>query len=433
MGRQSSRVFWNSKDHKDVFWGKYTKAVYIGSQLIWEKLEDLSKYIWEVVHTGYSETSLPIQKWTSVSNDVYVAAIFRRTERNSESRSNGYYIGKWIPDNRQLKLVKKISSIYNRLESMYATEYGLIVDYYQSKSAKTILSIIRYDIENDSEIKKIENGDIAKETTIYRKLSNEICILCSDGIIQLSHGGLNVVGDPIIVKKDFDGNTIETRTFKTGFKAISTNVMLLNGKYVTIGCTTQTVKNGNGYEIIEYKLSINGEDSFEDWMDYYYANMNYSCIVNDTIYWVMRYRYSTDTGKLHYESSNYFIYSCDGVSIQKLKDLGNIQCSKICYVAGNFLCFTTDLFDKSYECFWIGKTVESMEKIEYKNPNSNLFNRFDCPVTDGKYIYIPFYTQQLYGNINPAPVIGEKALKLDLRSYEIIEEVKIEIVNNFEN
>lgn len=434
MGRQSSRVYWGSKDHKDVFWGKYTKAVYIGSQLIWEKLEDLSKYIWEVVHTSYSETSMPVQRWTSIANDVYVAAIFRKTERNSGSRSNGYYIGKWIPDNRQMKLVKKISSIYNRLESMYATEYGLIIDYYQSKTAKTILSIIRYDIDNDSEIKKIENGDIAKETTIYRKFSNEICILCSDGIIQLSHGGLSVVGDPVIVKKDFDGNTIETQTFKTGFKAISHNVMLLNGKYVTIGCTTQTVKNGNGYEIKEYKLSINGEDSFGDWMDYYYASMDYSCIVNNTIYWVMRYRYSTDTGKLHHEYSNYFIYSCNGVSIQKLKDLGNIQCGQICYVAGTFLCFAAaGLYDKTYECFWIGKTVESMEKIEYKNPNSNLFNRFDCPATDGKYIYIPFYTQQLYGNINPAPVIGEKALKLDLKSYEIIEEVKIEIVNNFEN
>ena len=121
MGRQSSRVYWGSKDHKDVFWGKYTKAVYIGSQLIWEKLEDLSKYIWEVVHTSYSETSLPVQRWTSIANDVYVAAILRKTERNSGSRSNGYYIGKWIPDNRQMKLVKKISSIYNRLESMYAT------------------------------------------------------------------------------------------------------------------------------------------------------------------------------------------------------------------------------------------------------------------------------------------------------------------------
>ena len=74
-----------------------------------------------------------------------------------------------------------------------------------------------------------------------------------------------------------------------------------------------------------------------------------------------------------------------------------------------------------------------MEKIEYKNPNSNSFNRFDCPATDGKYIYVPFYECQLYGNTYPNPIIGEKALKLDRNTFEIIEAVEIGIVNNFEN
>lgn len=434
MGRQSSRVFWNSKDHKDVFWGKYTKAVYIGSQLIWEKLKDLSKYIWEVAHIKYSDTSVPANKWTAISNDVYVASLFMRTERNSGSRSTEYYIGKWIPGNRQLKLIKKIStSIYDRFDSMYATEYGLIVDQYQYNTGETILSIIRYEIDNDSEIKKIENGDIEKGTTIYRSLNNEICILCSDGIIQLLDGGLNVVGDPVAVKKDFDGNLLESRTFKTGFKAISYNVMLLNGKYVTIGCTTQTVKNGNGYEITEYKLSINGEYTVDDWMNYYYADMKTSCIVNGTIYWVMYYNYSTDVGKLQNEFSNYFIYSCDGNNIYKLKDLGKNHFDRISYIAGVFFCFAPYSNSKELECFLIGKTIESMVKIEYKNSDSSVCNIFDCPVVDEKFIYVPFYERLLYSDVYAMPIPGEKALKLDRNTFEIIEAVEIGIVNNLEN
>lgn len=433
--KQSSTIWYQGNPHKEIYFqGHYHDKMYKGSQLVWEKLKDLSKYIWEVVHTSYSETSLPVQRWTSIGNDVYVAAIFRKTERYSGSTSTGYYIGKWIFENQKLKLVKRFSSIYDKLYSMCATEYGLVVDLRQSDTGNTIFAVIKYEINNNSEIKKINNGDVERETTIYRELNDEICVLCPDGIIQLSHGGLSVVGDPVIVKKDFDGNMVENHTFKTGFKALGYNVMLLNGKYVTIGCTTRTVKNGNGYDIKEYKLSINGESTFYDWVRYYYANMEESsCIVDNTIYWVMNYRYSVDADKLQYRNSNYFIYSCDGVNIKKLKDLGNIQCEKICFVEGNFLCFTTNIYDKSYECFWIGKTVESMGKIEYKNPNSNLFNRFDCPATDGKYIYVPFYEHQLYGNIYPNPIIGEKALKLDINTFEIIEEVEIGIVNNFEN
>lgn len=39
MGRQSSRIYYNSKDHKDVYYnGKWHKAMYLGSTLLWEKL-----------------------------------------------------------------------------------------------------------------------------------------------------------------------------------------------------------------------------------------------------------------------------------------------------------------------------------------------------------------------------------------------------------
>ena len=41
MGRQSSRLFFNGKDHKDIYYqGHYHKAMYLGSELVWEKKND---------------------------------------------------------------------------------------------------------------------------------------------------------------------------------------------------------------------------------------------------------------------------------------------------------------------------------------------------------------------------------------------------------
>lgn len=431
--KQSSTIYYQGNKHKEIYYqGHYHDKMYKGSQLVWEKLEELSKYKWEVVPIkNSSNLAKPI--WTSFSDNVYVAAHFSKTKRDGSSGSViGYYIGKWIPTTRKLKLIKKFSSTYERLDSMYATEYGIITDYYQPDTGNEILSVIKYNIDNNSEMKKIENGDIGKETTVYRRLNNEICILCSDGIWQISHAGLNTVGYPELIKRDFEENIIESDTFKTGFKAISANVILLSGKYVTIGCTTHTVKNKNGYEIEEYKLSINGEYTFDDWMRYYYADMKTSCIVNNVIYWVMNYRYSTDAGKINYEDSNYYIYSCDGSKIKKLKDLGKDHFSKICYIAGIFFCFAQAYENKKMEYFWVGKTIETMTKVEYKNSKSYVYNVFDCPVADDEYIYVPFEERQFYMDTYEAAIPGEKALKINKFTFEIIEEIEIDIINEFE-
>lgn len=47
MGRQSSRIFFQGKDHKEIFFrGHYHRAAYIGNQLVWEKLTDFIGKYW---------------------------------------------------------------------------------------------------------------------------------------------------------------------------------------------------------------------------------------------------------------------------------------------------------------------------------------------------------------------------------------------------
>lgn len=52
MGRQSSRIFFQGKDHKEIFFrGHYHKAAYIGNILVWEKLVDFIGKYWAYTRT----------------------------------------------------------------------------------------------------------------------------------------------------------------------------------------------------------------------------------------------------------------------------------------------------------------------------------------------------------------------------------------------
>lgn len=47
MGKQSSRLYYQGKDHKDIYFqGHYHDAMYVGSQLVWEKIYDERTELW---------------------------------------------------------------------------------------------------------------------------------------------------------------------------------------------------------------------------------------------------------------------------------------------------------------------------------------------------------------------------------------------------
>lgn len=69
MGRQSSRMYFCGKDHKDIYYqGHYHDKMYIGSQLVWEKL----KILWEKYLL--SEGKMSTIKYC-YGNTVYVVGV----------------------------------------------------------------------------------------------------------------------------------------------------------------------------------------------------------------------------------------------------------------------------------------------------------------------------------------------------------------------
>lgn len=57
MGKQSARLYYQGNDHKDIYFqGKYHDKMYVGNQLVWEKLSTSNTYIVNVYHNFVAYT-----------------------------------------------------------------------------------------------------------------------------------------------------------------------------------------------------------------------------------------------------------------------------------------------------------------------------------------------------------------------------------------
>ena len=100
------------------------------------------------------------------------------------------------------------------------------------------------------------------------------------------------------------------------------------------------------------------------------------------------------------------------------KYLGEIN-----YIDGVFVVFTSGLL-YSEKYFFVGKSIETLEKIEYEGSGSAC--RFGVPISDGENIYVSV----LETNSKSTDwYSGTNFLKIDKEKLEIAETVNIESFN----
>ena len=93
MGRQSSRLYYQGKDHKDIYFqGHYHDAMYIGNQLAWEKLGGkLEPVLYEDVSSRFPES----QRKTHIKDMVSAFAgsvVFFASNQNDYARNGSAYL-----------------------------------------------------------------------------------------------------------------------------------------------------------------------------------------------------------------------------------------------------------------------------------------------------------------------------------------------------
>lgn len=166
MGKQSSRIYFQEKDHKDIwFQGNYHNAMYVGSQLVWKKLP-VGKNIYllggrsEIADYngkfGYTDHILFLRKkgfvsvfdgYIQYSNDLTAWVRLHEIE-------DGYYGMRFLNDD-ELYGVKSIAVN----ESKYET------------------SVFRYSIKEDSYLEfKIDSDDKISNVSEFCSYSGYYCL-----------------------------------------------------------------------------------------------------------------------------------------------------------------------------------------------------------------------------------------------------------------
>ena len=111
MGKQSARIYFQGKDHKEIYYqGHYHKAMYIGSQLVWEKIEG----------TTAQEIYL---EYLVYKNGLYVGCDYYY---NSTGNTVGIYAG---TDLENMHLVGKLdkSNVWYRGISMLINDFYVLI------------------------------------------------------------------------------------------------------------------------------------------------------------------------------------------------------------------------------------------------------------------------------------------------------------------
>ncbi len=93
MGRQSSRLYFQGKDHKDIYFqGHYHDAMYIGNQLVWEKLGGkLEPMLYEDISVGVPEEYRKNHVLNMVST-VFGSVVFAANVSDIYARNGSGYL-----------------------------------------------------------------------------------------------------------------------------------------------------------------------------------------------------------------------------------------------------------------------------------------------------------------------------------------------------
>ena len=404
MGRQSSRVYWGSKDHKDVFWGKYTKAVYIGSQLIWEKLEDTGKYKW-----------IPYIYSYAIHNDeTYMYAKVESTA----FKNRRPYLCKWNKDKRKIEIVKALDT-RKYSYALSSTPYYLGL-YIKENSTDGNPYIIDYDFADDTEIIKIEENTlehpiniwIDQKMEVYTK--NTIVNGCS---IQTEEWATYLMG----LQERKYGESIADRSVIYSVKMTGTisDTVYFQNRYVRNCLTSETrtpvmVSSDVNLSVAEGVSLVDEEKQKK-----HHVNFRQGFLIHDGKMYIAGYR-SIDSLQRELE-----IFCYNGSELKIAKRLGTSYeyLGEINYIDGVFVVFTSGLL-YSEKYFFVGKSIETLEKIEYEGSGSAC--RFGVPISDGENIYVSV----LETNSESTDwYSGTNFYKIDKEKLEIAETVNIESFN----
>lgn len=251
MGKQSSRIYFQGKDHKDIwFKGNYHNSMYIGSQLVWKKIIEkycvISGMICNLINGRkinpngrfYVKKSTPNfsigeyrddegNKYLAITKDLLYWKRIREVDASKtyyiSATEEGFFIYLVGEGIYYLKIIKdlkySISKIRSTIFGSYISHnlYG-ISDYFYYITLQYVDSELTYILHKVSQSGNTESGKLGgyfantyAQNTEYSKIAvvSEILYIVADGYLTSATNK----GTRILKIRDMDLDSIYTELF----------------------------------------------------------------------------------------------------------------------------------------------------------------------------------------------------------------------------
>lgn len=163
--KQSSTIWFQGNPHKEIYFhGYYHDKMYLGSQLIWEKLDDeYEKDLYYRIHD-----------YSIYDGITYFVGFLYKDVTGQEDVLQGVYIAKFNTEKMCLDMLHKIEVVsgYNRY-LIHACKDGLVLIQYdyefseENTENQPIVVIAKYPIKQSSVFSKVGENSFSEETTIF--------------------------------------------------------------------------------------------------------------------------------------------------------------------------------------------------------------------------------------------------------------------------
>lgn len=157
MGRQSSRLIYKNKDHKDIlFQGKYHNAMYLGSQLLWKKIQKIIPYIsYDDYYREMCINTLDVDSKTIKKVARLIGTEFNDNKLARGDNTVGYMIGdtSWAfsKDGQNFTQTERLgTSSYGELSAYagYALTKNCIISSVRESTVADIYAVVSRDIDS---------------------------------------------------------------------------------------------------------------------------------------------------------------------------------------------------------------------------------------------------------------------------------------------
>lgn len=158
MGKQSARLIYQGKDHKDIYFqGKYHRAMYLGNKLLWEKLAGEKYFLYKY---NYTIDGVTYRRLRTFDTESHIVTDYKEDSAGTGVNGNNLYtsIGSNLfTHNGKKFFTAQVSGVFSVADGYLTNEIREDNPYYMRV----------YYVETDRNVNELSRTELFETTTYF--------------------------------------------------------------------------------------------------------------------------------------------------------------------------------------------------------------------------------------------------------------------------